>query len=295
MAGVSRRVLLAFVASLVTGVAALTNNQVTVLLHGIGGLAAVAVPGLVAYRTDDDQLKLLTVGSALIAVTGFVWTIWGRSVAVVLVHVLGGIAVTAGVGLSIAPDPDRRGVPSRHIKSGRRREASMFRRLRETGPVLLVPGAWLFIIFAHTTGANEQVLLIAHVIITALLVSFVGLSWAEMETGVLRVWRTVILLGIPITATAVLELWLDPMGLPLLEITLAGWMLLPAVALARTGPMLPIAVSGVIATVGGGIAMFGAILYGAGWYLSVPRLMVAALAIVGLGQTMGIADAVYRY
>lgn len=171
----------------------------------------------------------------------------------------------------------------------------MFRRLRETGPVLLVPGAWLFAILAHTTGADEQVLLIAHVIITALLVSFVGLSWAEMETGVLRVWRTVILLGIPITAAAVLELWLDPMGLPLLEITLAGWMLLPAVALARTGPMLPIAISGVIATVGGGIAMFGAILYGAGWYLSVPRLMIAALAVVGLGQTMGIADAVYRY
>ena len=105
MAGVSRRVLLAFVASLVTGVAALTNNQVTVLMHGIGGLAAVAVPGLVAYRTDDDQLKLLTVGSALIAVTGFVWTIWGRSVAVVLVHVLGGIAVTAGVGLRMLDSP----------------------------------------------------------------------------------------------------------------------------------------------------------------------------------------------
>ncbi len=59
--------------------------------------------------------------------------------------------------------------------------------------------------------------------------------------------------------------------------------------------MLPSETSARIATGGGGLSLLGAVLYGAGWYLSTPTVVLVALGLVGLGQTMGIADAVYRY
>jgi hypothetical protein len=171
----------------------------------------------------------------------------------------------------------------------------MFRRLRETGPVVLVPGAWLFAVLAHVGTLSHRTILIAHVVMTVLLVAFLVLSWADMTEGVLRVWRMVILVGVPVTLAGVAGLLVRPRATALLAVALVGWMVVPALALARTAPMLPSEMSGRIATVGGGLSMFGAVLYGAGWFLSAPAVVLAALACVGAGQTAGIADAVYRY
>jgi hypothetical protein len=173
--------------------------------------------------------------------------------------------------------------------------ASMLRRLRETGPVLLVPAAWLFAGLAHIGVLDSQPVLIGHMVMTALLAGFLLLSWDEMSGGVLRVWRTVILLGVPITLAGVIGLLVRPKATVLLTVALGGWMVLPALALARTAPMLPHDVSGLIATVGGGLSLLGALLYAGGWFLSLPELMLLALATVGVGQTLGIADAVYRF
>ena len=171
----------------------------------------------------------------------------------------------------------------------------MLRRLRETGPVLLVPLAWTFATLAHVGTLGTRAVLIGHVVMTALLVAFLVLSWDEMAEGVLRVWRTVILLGVPVTLAGVAGLLVRPEATPLLAVALGGWMVLPALALGRTAPMLPSEASGRIATVGGGLSLLGAVLYAAGWFLSLPAVTLAALACVGLGQTAGIADAVYRY
>jgi hypothetical protein len=171
----------------------------------------------------------------------------------------------------------------------------MLRRLRETGPVVLVPLAWTFAVLAHLGTLTLRTILIAHVVMTALLVAFLVLSWADMTEGVLRVWRTVILLGVPVTFAGVAGSLVRPTAAPLLAVALVGWMVVPALALARTAPMLPSETSGRIATVGGGLSLFGAVLYGAGWFLSAPTVVLVALGCVGLGQTAGIADAVYRY
>jgi hypothetical protein len=171
----------------------------------------------------------------------------------------------------------------------------MFRRLRETGPVVLVPAAWLFALLAHVGTLTARTVLVAHVVMTVLLVGFLVLSWTEMTKRVLRVWRTVILVGVPVTLSGVAGLLVRPDGTVLLAVALAGWMVVPAIALARTAPMLPSETSARIATVGGGLSLLGAVLYGAGWYLSTPTVVLVALGLVGLGQTMGIADAVYRY
>jgi hypothetical protein len=171
----------------------------------------------------------------------------------------------------------------------------MFRRLRETGPVVLVPAAWLFALLAHVGTLTARTVLVAHVVMTVLLVGFLVLSWTEMTKRVLRVWRTVILVGVPVTLSGVAGLLVRPDGTVLLAVALVGWMVVPAIALARTAPMLPSETSARIATVGGGLSLLGAVLYGAGWYLSTPTVVLVALGLVGLGQTMGIADAVYRY
>lgn len=171
----------------------------------------------------------------------------------------------------------------------------MLRRLRETGPVVLVPAAWTFAVLAHLGTLSPRTMLIAHVVMTVLLVAFLAFSWGDMTEGVLRVWRTVILVGVPVTLAGVAGLLVRPRATALLAVALVGWMVVPALALARTAPMLPSEASGRIATAGGGLSLFGAILYGAGWFLSAPTVVLGALACVGVGQTAGIADAVYRY
>jgi hypothetical protein len=119
-----------------------------------------------------------------------------------------------------------------------------------------------------------------------------------MRRGVLRAWRLVILAGIPVTLAGVAgALASPPAAAPLLAVSLVGWAVLPAPALWHTGRES----TGTARTVNRIAAVLS--LAGVGTYLAAlavrtapsasPR--IAGLALVGVGQTVGIVDAAVRY
>ncbi|MEF8757751.1 MAG: hypothetical protein V5A33_05910, partial [Halobacteriales archaeon] len=107
----------------------------------------------------------------------------------------------------------------------------MLRRLRENGPAVLVPAIWTVVTGAHLGPGSEHTLLVAHVVMSALLVTFVGLSWGDMETGVLRAWRLVILAGVPPALAGTAGLAATPNVDALLWSAVLGWMVVPGPAL----------------------------------------------------------------
>ncbi|WP_144800093.1 hypothetical protein [Halorubrum depositum] len=170
----------------------------------------------------------------------------------------------------------------------------MFRSLRENGPALLVPAAWV-VAAATTLGVvSTRALFVAHVVMSALLVAFVVASWRDMATGVLRAWKLVILAGTPVTLAGVAGfLALGGPEVPpdaLLALSLYGWALLPAAGFAYTGRRVEAGArvydAGVACCVAGAVAV--AVAPSATW-------TAVGLAVVGVGQTAGILDATLRY
>lgn len=162
-------------------------------------------------------------------------------------------------------------------------------RLLEVGPVGLVPLAWGYTIAVHLGWASVTSLQIAHGVMIVLMLAFLLGGWRTMAAGALATWRAVIVVGVFVTAIGLGGLlWQIP---SLQAASLYGWMVLPAGALLYTGrePSLP---TGVYATAG------VLSLLGAGVYAFVPLDVVdpdlLGLALVGAGQTAGIADAVRR-
>src|SRR6056297_182971 len=111
----------------------------------------------------------------------------------------------------------------------------MLRRLRENGPVVLVPLAWTFATAAHLDLLALRTVLIAHLVMDAIIATFTVLSWREMTDGVLLAWRRVLLAGLAVTLVGTAGLLADPPLAPLLTATVVGWMLVPAAGLAYTG------------------------------------------------------------
>ncbi|WP_255198659.1 hypothetical protein [Halorarius litoreus] len=164
----------------------------------------------------------------------------------------------------------------------------MLRRLRETGPVLLVPLAWTFATAAHLELLATRTVLIGHVVMAALLFAFAALSWQDMQAHpVLRAWLAVIVVGFGVTLVGAYALATgsDP---TLTGGTVLGWMLIPALALLYTGQVLPREERAWAYTVGGALSGLGAVVFLFG------RPLVA-LALVGVGQTLGILVAVVKY
>lgn len=171
--------------------------------------------------------------------------------------------------------------------------------LRENGPVLLVPSAWSVVAAAHAGAVSGRTLLIAHAVMATILLVFAVASWDEMNEGVLRAWRAVLVGGFFMTVggTAGLVGAPVPAEEALLAVSLYGWMLAPAAGLAYTAreSEAPYAYA-----VGAVLSVVGAFVYAAGSVASgalTPQqtVAVASVAVVGVGQTVGIADAVYRY
>jgi hypothetical protein len=170
----------------------------------------------------------------------------------------------------------------------------MLRRLRETGPVVLVPLAWTFAIAAHRGLLAIRTVLIAHLVMDAVLVAFTVLSWADMRRGVLRAWRLVLLVGLALTLLGTAGLLQTPPASSLLWLTVVGWLLVPAAGLAYTGRRVdrsPRAYTG-----GAILSVVGAVVYVATPLVAAgsPGL-VAGLALAGVGQTAGIVAAVRDY
>lgn len=168
----------------------------------------------------------------------------------------------------------------------------MFRRFRAYGPAGLVPAAWGFAIAFHFGAIGDRTALIGHAIMAALLALFAVTGRAEMRTGVLRAWWSVVAVGFFVTAAGVVGLW-APGGVVLLGVALYGWMLLPAIgygytALAMDADAWPY----VLGAIG---SIVGAVLYTIGLLGVFAAAMPVGLAIVGIGQTIGIVDAVVQY
>jgi hypothetical protein len=165
----------------------------------------------------------------------------------------------------------------------------MLRRLRETAPGGLVPFAWVVVTGAHLGAVSDHALFVAHLVMCLLLAGFAVTGWTEMDDGVLRTWRSVVAVGFVATAAGVAGIRLGVT--PLIAVSLYAWMALPALGLLRTGvaldgPALPY-------TGGGAVCVLGTVVYAVAPFG--PAADVVGLALVGLGQTAGILDAVFRF
>ena len=168
----------------------------------------------------------------------------------------------------------------------------MFRSLRENGPALLVPAAWLVVAATVLEIVSTHALFVAHVVMSVLLVAFLAASWRDMDAEVLRAWRLVVLAGTPITLAGVAGFLalggVSPRAL--LALSLFGWMLLPAAGFLYTARR--VAAGKRIYEVGAACCVAGAVAVVGG---SSPTWTLAGLALVGVGQTAGILDATLRY
>ncbi|PSQ25003.1 hypothetical protein BRD04_00165 [Halobacteriales archaeon QS_9_67_17] len=165
----------------------------------------------------------------------------------------------------------------------------MLRSVRERGPVGLVPLAWGFATAAHIGVLADRTVLIGHLVMAALLAAFAVLSAREMRTHpVLRAWLAVIVAGFLVTLAGAYGVATGNAGAA--RFAVAGWMLLPAMALAYTGSVLPRDEQARAYTAGAALSGLGTVLLVAN--LGPP---VVALSVAGFGQTLGIGVAVAEY
>lgn len=169
----------------------------------------------------------------------------------------------------------------------------MLRRLRENGPVVLVPLAWSFATAAHLELLATRTVLIAHLVMDAIIAAFTVLSWREMSDGVLLVWRRVLVVGFALTLVGTAGLLADPPQIGLLSTALVGWMLVPAAGLAYTGRHVERHPR--VYTAGAALSGLGIPIYVLGLGMAVTTLPVVGLLMVNAGQTAGIVAAVYDY
>jgi hypothetical protein len=164
----------------------------------------------------------------------------------------------------------------------------MFRRLREIGPVALIPLAWGFVTAAHLGSVTDRTLLIAHVVMSVLLAGFAVTGRADMREGVLLAWWRVIATGFFAAASGVAGFVLGVDAL--LAVALYGWMLLPVGGLVYTARQMD--EPGLVYYGGGALCVTGAVVYALG--SGGTTAVVSGLAAVAVGQTAPIVDAAFR-
>jgi len=170
----------------------------------------------------------------------------------------------------------------------------MFQQLRESGPGLLVPSAWLFVAAAQVDIVDSRSIFIAHLVMTGFITFFLTTGWADMSTGALAGWRAVMVIGLGITLAGVTGFVVE--STVLLATSLVGWMLLPAAGLAYTGQLVDEAAGVYIGSaVLSGLGAISYLLSLVGYGDSIGVVGLGGLALVGIGQTVGIVDAVVRF
>jgi len=173
----------------------------------------------------------------------------------------------------------------------------MFQQLRESGPGLLVPLAWLFVAAAQVDVVSSRSIFIAHLVMAAFITFFLTTGWSAMDDdGALAGWRAVMVVGLGVTLAGVAGFVVSTGSTALWTTSLVGWMLLPAAGLAYTGRLLDEAVGIYMASAA--ISGLGAVVYLlalVGYGDSIAVLGLAGLGLVGVGQTVGIVDAVVRF
>lgn len=166
----------------------------------------------------------------------------------------------------------------------------MLRRLRENGPVVLVPAAWTVVTAAHFDLVATRPLLIAHLVMDVFIIMFLALSWTEMRSGALRAWLAVLALGLPFTLLGTWALTQTPPVDAALLATVVAWMILPAGGLAYTGRLIDRLPR--VYDAGAALSTLGTLLYLA-WAAtsSASIVMLGGLGLVGVGHTVGILAA----
>jgi hypothetical protein len=167
----------------------------------------------------------------------------------------------------------------------------MLGRVRELAPAAWVPAIWTVVTAALAGAVAERTLLVAHAVMSVLLVAFVALSWRDMDSGALRAWRLVILAGTPLALAGLAGLANAAGGASLRGMALVGWQLLPGPALVFTGRRVDrnpaVYRVGGYASVAGAAVTLWALSTGAG-----TGVAVGGIALAVLGQTAGIVAAV---
>lgn len=170
----------------------------------------------------------------------------------------------------------------------------MFQAFRQFGPVLMVPAAWATSILAvNTQILPNQGILIAHVVMAVLMTVFLLTGWKQMNKGVLKAWRTVITIGLPVTV-------IGAVGLTGVQtefftaVSMLGWMILPGLALVYTGKKddrfgTGYTVSGLLSVLG-----FYLFIVSMVYPVSAEVLSLSGLFAVLVGQSMGIFLAAYQ-
>lgn len=169
----------------------------------------------------------------------------------------------------------------------------MFRRLRETGPAFLIPAAWGVVTATHLDLVTRRPVLVMHGVMCVLLVAFAAASWQEMEAGVLRTWRRVILAGTPFALAGLAGFVVSTGSTALFAAAISGWMLLPAAGFVSTARQVSAGTG--IYRAGAALCVLGAVLYALGVATGPSALSIVGLGSVAIGQTAGILDAVLRY
>ena len=171
--------------------------------------------------------------------------------------------------------------------------AVVLRTLRESGPGLLVPAAWLVVAAAHRGMVTSRSIFIAHLVMVAFIVFFLVTGWDEMNDRALQGWRVVMVVGVAITLSGIAGFLIDSVATPLWAISLIGWMVLPAFGLFYTGMVLPEAT--IIYVASGTLSIVGPIIYLLSFLVGIDLIAIAGIGVTAVGQTLGIGDAVLRY
>lgn len=167
----------------------------------------------------------------------------------------------------------------------------MLELFRRYGPTLMVPAAWITAFLAIDTSlASSTAILVMHVVMTALMSLFLLTGWNQMNSGILKVWRNVIAVGLPFTIAGALSLSVLPVIPP--SVSLVAWMILPGIALIYTGRESE---KGTLYTVSGLLSLLGTYFYLVkGLSAQSESVLAASLVLVGVGQSMGIWCAAHR-
>lgn len=214
------------------------------------------------------------------------------------------IAGTVGSGIG-SGRPSENGVDLA-TGDGSADETTLGRRLRENGPVVLVPLAWSFATAAHLGRLETRTVVIAHLVMDGIITTFAAASWSEMSEGVLRAWKLVLLVGLGFTllgTTALLGQSEDESteeavsgNETALMLTVLSWMLVPAAGLAYTGLRVKEDEAPRIYLAGAVLSVLGSLAYAsapADSPASARKLL--GLTLANVGQTAGIVNAVYQY